>query len=73
MDCMKIAKIMISELVLVVASVFIFRSLWTLLDQYFGNAYLVEMLVLGVLLTIISLILINECMQPDGKGSADKK
>jgi hypothetical protein len=56
---MRLLKIIIGELVVLVASVLIFRSLWTLLDQYFGYANLELMLVIGVIVTILGLILLN--------------
>jgi hypothetical protein len=56
---MKIAKMLIGETVLLFASIFIFRSVWTLLDQHLGYSYLLEMLLAGVVLTIAGLILLN--------------
>jgi hypothetical protein len=56
---MRLAKIVIGELIVLVASVFIFRSLWTMMDEYFGNAYLPVFLIIGLVLTILGLILLN--------------
>ncbi|MCW4002821.1 MAG: hypothetical protein NWE95_02785 [Candidatus Bathyarchaeota archaeon] len=52
-------KILIGELILVFASVLIFRSLWTLMDQYLGYTNLWVFLVVGVLLTVVGLYIIN--------------
>jgi NhaP-type Na+/H+ and K+/H+ antiporter len=52
-------KILVGELILVFASVLIFRSLWTLMDQYLGYTNLWVFLVVGVLLTVVGLYIIN--------------
>lgn len=56
---MRLVKIIIGELVVLAASVLIFRSLWTMLDQYFGYAHLEIMLVIGIVVTILGLIVLN--------------
>lgn len=56
---MKIWNVLIGETVLLFASIFIFRSVWTLLDQYLGYAYLIEMLLAGIVMTIVGLVLLN--------------
>jgi hypothetical protein len=56
---MKVQRVLIGELILLFASVLIFRSLWSLLDQFFGYSYLVEMLFIGIALTIAWLLLLN--------------
>jgi membrane protein DedA with SNARE-associated domain len=56
---MRLVKIIIGEIVLILASVLIFRSLWTLLDQYLGYSHLILLLVIGMILAIISLVWIN--------------
>ena len=56
---MKLARIIIGEMILLGASILIFRSVWTLLDQYFGSSNLWPMLIIGIVLTIFGLIIIN--------------
>jgi hypothetical protein len=56
---MRLIKILIGEFIVLIASVFIFRSLWTMLDEYFGYNYLPEFLILGIVLTVIGLIILN--------------
>ncbi len=56
---MRLTKILIGEFIVLIASVFIFRSLWTMLDQYFGYSYLPEFLIIGIILTAIGLVLLN--------------
>ncbi|MDR1992718.1 MAG: hypothetical protein LBQ98_04360 [Nitrososphaerota archaeon] len=52
-------KILIGEAIVLIASVFVFRSLWLLMDEYFGNAYLTVFLVIGLTLTVLGLIFLN--------------
>ncbi len=59
MHLKRFTKIIIGEMIVLVASVFIFRSLWTLLDQYTGYSYLIELLAMGIILTIAGLVLLN--------------
>jgi hypothetical protein len=56
---MKLARIVVGEMLLLGASILIFRSVWTLLDQYFGYSNLWPMLIIGIALTIIGLVIIN--------------
>lgn len=56
---MRLATIVVGEIILLVASVLIFRSLWTLLDQYFGQTNLWPMLIIGLILTVVALIIVN--------------
>ncbi|MGD6934584.1 MAG: hypothetical protein ACQCN5_10300 [Candidatus Bathyarchaeia archaeon] len=56
---MRLIKIIVGELVVLAASVLVFRSLWTMLDQYFGYAHLEIMLVIGIVVTVLGLILLN--------------
>ena len=56
---MRLIKILIGEFVLLFASVLIFRSVWTLLDQYLGYDYLIVFLIVGVVLTILGLYIVN--------------
>ena len=56
---MKLVRTVIGEMLLLGASIFIFRSVWTLLDQYFGTSNLWPMLIIGIFVTIAGLIVIN--------------
>ncbi|MEJ5328328.1 MAG: hypothetical protein WHU54_08815 [Candidatus Bathyarchaeia archaeon] len=56
---MRLATIVVGEIILLVASVLVFRSLWTLLDQYFGQTNLWPMLIIGLILTVVALIIVN--------------
>jgi hypothetical protein len=51
------------ELILVVASVFIFRSLWYLLDEYFEYSLLIPFLIIGILLSIPPLYILNRHLE----------
>jgi hypothetical protein len=52
-------KILIGEFILLVASILVFRSIWTLLDQYLGYEYLIMLLIVGVALTLLGLYIVN--------------
>ncbi len=56
---MRLAKIIIGELVVVVASVLIFRSVWTMLDLHFGYSNLEILLAIGIILAVVGLIVLN--------------
>jgi hypothetical protein len=56
---MRWTRLIIGELVLLFASVLVFRSAWTLLDEYFGKSNLWPMLTIGVILTVIGLATID--------------
>lgn len=47
------------ELVLIIASIFIFRSVWLLMDIYFGSSYLIPLLIVGILLSIPPLYILT--------------
>jgi hypothetical protein len=72
---MKLIRIVVGEMLLLGASVLIFRSVWTLLDQYFGPSNLWSMLIIGIVLTIIGLVIVNhevECeIEKARKRSSD--
>lgn len=72
---MKLRRIIVGEMLLLGASILIFRSVWTLLDQYFGPSNLWPMLIIGIVLTIIGLVIVNhevECeMEEARKRSSD--
>jgi hypothetical protein len=57
---MKIQRVLIGEGILLFASILIFRSVWTLLDQYLGYSYLMEMVFIGIALTVAGLVLLNK-------------
>jgi len=68
---MKLARIVVGEMLLLGASILIFRSVWTLLDQYFGYSNLWPMLIIGIALTIIGLVIINhevECEMKEARN-----
>lgn len=56
---MKLWTILIGEFILLFASIFIFRSVWMLLDEYFGYSYMVLFLGVGVVLTAVGLFIVN--------------
>lgn len=56
---MRLAIIILGEVLLLGASILVFRSAWTLLDQYWGYSHLELLLIIGLVLTVIGLILIN--------------
>jgi len=56
---MKIARIIVGEIIILGASILIFRSVWTLLDQYFGTSNLWPMLIIGIIITTAGIIVIN--------------
>jgi hypothetical protein len=67
---MKLARIIVGEMLLLGASILIFRSVWTLLDQYFGSSNLWPMLIIGIVLTISGLVIINhevECEMKEAR------
>jgi len=67
---MKLVRIVIGEMLLLGASILIFRSVWTLLDQYFGTSNLWPMLIIGIFVTIAGLMVINhevECEMKEMK------
>jgi hypothetical protein len=56
------------ELVLIVASIFIFRSVWLLLDIYLGTSYLIPLLIAGILLSIPPLYILNRHLEDTKKN-----
>jgi hypothetical protein len=56
---MRWVRLIIGELILVLASILVFRSAWTLLDEYLGKSNLWLMLILGIILTVVALILLD--------------
>ena len=56
---MKLVRIIAGEILLLGASILIFRSVWTLLDQCFGSSDLWPMLIIGIIVTIAGLVIIN--------------
>ena len=76
MSVMRLATLIVGELILLVASILVFRSAWTLLDEYFGKSNLWLLLIIGVVLTVIGLIIVNyevKCeLQKKRNGSASE-
>jgi hypothetical protein len=56
---MRWIRLIVGELLLLFASILVFRSAWTLLDEYLGKSNLWPMLVLGIILTVAALILLD--------------
>jgi hypothetical protein len=56
---MRWIRLIVGELLLLFASILVFRSAWTLLDEYLGKSNLWLMLVLGIILTVGALILLD--------------
>jgi hypothetical protein len=56
---MQLIKLLMGEFILLFASILIFRSVWTLLDQYLGYDYLIIFLIIGIALTILGLYVVN--------------
>lgn len=47
------------ELMLVFASILVFRSVWLLLDEYLGYNYLIPLLIIGILISLPPLYILN--------------
>ena len=56
---MHLKKLIIGEIVLLFASVFVFRSLWLMLDEYLGYSNLPLMLAIGIGVSVLALLLLN--------------
>jgi hypothetical protein len=56
---MRWTRLIVGELLLLFASILVFRSAWTLLDEYLGKSNLWLMFVLGIILTVVALILLD--------------
>ena len=69
---MRLALLIIGELILLGASVLVFRSAWTLLDEYFGNSNLWPLLFIGIVLTVIGLIIVNYEVKCEMQKSSNK-
>lgn len=66
---MKLYKILLYELMLIFASVFIFRSLWMIYDQITWmnqEAGIIVSLIAGVIMTLIALVKLNKII--GGRG-----
>ena len=59
LSIMRWIRLIIGELLLLFASILVFRSAWTLLDEYLGKSNLWLMLLLGIILTFVALILLD--------------
>ena len=56
---MRWIRLIIGELLLLFASILVFRSAWTMLDEYLGKSNFWLMLALGIILTVAALILLD--------------
>ena len=56
---MRLLTLIIGEFILLFASVLVFRSAWTLLDEYIGYSDLWLLLAIGIALTVVGLVLVN--------------
>jgi len=56
---MHLKKLVIGEIVLLLASVLVFRSLWLMLDENFGSSNLPLMLAVGIIVSVFALLLLN--------------
>lgn len=56
---MRWIRLIVGELLLLFASILVFRSVWTLFDEYLGKSNLWLMLILGIIMTIVALILLD--------------
>jgi hypothetical protein len=56
---MHLKKLIIGEIMLLFASVFVFRSLWLMLDEYLGYSNLPLMLAIGIVGSVLALLLLN--------------
>jgi hypothetical protein len=56
---MRWIRLIVGEFVLLFASILVFRSAWTLLDEYLGKSNLWLLLILGIILTVIALIVLD--------------
>lgn len=51
------------EMILILASILIFRSVWLLLDIYVESSYLILLLIIGILLSIPPLYILNRHLE----------
>lgn len=56
---MRLAIIILGEIMLLSASILVFRSVWTMLDEYLGKSNLELLLIIGLILTAIGLVIVN--------------
>lgn len=56
---MRLAVIIFGEILLLSASILVFRSVWTMLDEYLGKSNLELLLIVGLILTAIGLVIVN--------------
>ena len=56
---MRLLTLIIGEFILLFASILVFRSAWTLLDEYLGYSDLWLLLAIGIALTVVGLVLVN--------------
>lgn len=70
---MKLPVLIVGEIVLLLASVLVFRSLWMILDLYLEYSYIDTMLIVGIALTIVALFMLNHGMFTKAKNKKSKK
>jgi hypothetical protein len=56
---MRWIRLIVGEFVLLFASILVFRSAWTSLDEYLGKSNLWLLLILGIILTVLALIVLD--------------
>ena len=56
---MHLKKLIIGEIMLLFASVFVFRSFWLMLDEYLGYSNLPLMLAIGIVVSVLALLFLN--------------
>lgn len=56
---MRWIRLIVGELSLLFASILVFRSAWTLLDEYLGKSNLWLLLIVGIILTVLALIVLD--------------
>ncbi|MGB6680724.1 MAG: hypothetical protein WBF08_05285 [Candidatus Bathyarchaeia archaeon] len=67
---MRIYRAIFWEIVLILASVLVFRGAWVLLDRLigFGETALIMSLVIGIALSSVSLYAISKCLKEQGEN-----
>jgi len=70
---MRLALLIVGEIILLAASVLVFRSAWTLLDEYFGKSNLWLLLLIGVVLTVVGLVIVNYEVKCEFQKKKQKK
>ncbi|MCL2134364.1 MAG: hypothetical protein FWH37_02255 [Candidatus Bathyarchaeota archaeon] len=66
-------KTLVIELVILLASVLVFRSTWMILDQYFGSEYVEILLAVGIIVTILGLISMKREMNKNPENEKEQR